>query len=193
VDDPTLGAAANGAGDMKNGALLTSAGNDEGLQRLQLLVALIDGVLQCFYPPIVDVRLGEMVVHFVEIGRGEESANTEEIALDGDENFIDSGERLNGARHPEDGVELIDIAVSLDPGVILLNAAAAEEAGVAGIAGFCVNLHARNLRFPEGWQTELQTELDPRSPTTPISVARDDRKTVRVAFTENANCRTLRQ
>src|ERR1700694_3521180 len=39
---PSLSAAANCPRHVKDGALTTSAGNDEGLERLQLLLALID-------------------------------------------------------------------------------------------------------------------------------------------------------
>src|SRR3982751_5704278 len=46
VHPPPLGPAAHRAGDVEHGTLATSAGNDERSQRLELLFAVVDRVLQ---------------------------------------------------------------------------------------------------------------------------------------------------
>jgi len=104
-------------------------------------------VLEVANPPLIDVRLGEVAVHLLEVRGGEQSANAEQIALHRNEDFINARHRLDGASHAEDGIELVDVAVGLNAGVVFLNPAAAEEAGVAGVACFCIDLHRKgNLR-----------------------------------------------
>ena len=49
-----------------------------------------------------------------------------------------------GARQAQRGVQLVDLAVGLDPRVFLADAAAAEEARVSAVAGLRVDLHARS-------------------------------------------------
>jgi hypothetical protein len=156
ADHSSLSATANCPRYVKNGALSTSARNDEGLERLQLLLAFVDRVLEVPNPPLVDVSLGQVAVHFLEVGSGEQSTDAEEIALHRDENLIDARHGLDGASHAEDGVELVDVAVGLDARIVFLNSAAAEQAGVAGVAGFRVNPHRRESTLIHG--SELQTE-----------------------------------
>ena len=90
---------------------------------------------------VVDARLLEMLRHLLAVGRGEQRADGEQVALDGHEHLVDARHRLDGARDAEDGVELVDVAVGLDARIVLRDAAAAEEPRVAGVAGLRVDLH----------------------------------------------------
>jgi hypothetical protein len=145
VNDPALRSPAHGSGDVEGGSLPAASRNDEGLEGLQLLLAVVDGVLEVPDAAIIDVRLREVAVHFLEIGGREQRADAEEVALHGDQDLVDPRHRLDGAGHAEDGVELVDVAVGFDAGVILLNPATAEQTGVTGVAGFRIDLHATNL------------------------------------------------
>jgi hypothetical protein len=141
VHDPALGAPAHGPGNVKRRTFAAAPGNDEGLERLKLLFAVIDGALELFYAAVVDARLREVIVHFLEVGCREQRADAEQIALHWNEDFVDARHRLDGASHAKDGVELVDIAVGFDAGVILLNPPASEETGISGVAGLRVDLH----------------------------------------------------
>src|SRR5204863_795421 len=156
-DHAPLGASTNRAGDVEHGPLTTPAGNNERPQWLELLIALVDGVLETLDALVVDVRLGEVAVHFLQVGGRQERADAEKIALDGDEDLIDAGHRLDSAGHAEGRIEFVDIAVGFDARVVLGDAAAAEKAGIAGVAGFCINLHARNLRRSSGLELQHTT------------------------------------
>ena len=90
---------------------------------------------------VVDARLLELLRHLLAIGRGEQRADGEQVALHRHEHFVDARHQLDGARHPEDGVQLVDVAVRLDARMVLGDAPAAEEARVAGVAGLGVDLH----------------------------------------------------
>src|SRR5207237_8365774 len=92
-DHAALSASTSRAGDVEDGALATAAGNDERLEWFELLIAVVDRVLEILDAPLVDVRLDQVVVHFVEIGRRQQRADTKEIPLDGDQNFVDAGHR----------------------------------------------------------------------------------------------------
>ena len=124
---------------------MAAAGNDEGFEWLELLVALVDGVLEGFDAAVIDVGFGEVLVHLVQIGGGEQGADAEKIALNRNQNLVDPRQRLDGAGEAEDGVQLVDVTVGFDPRIVLGNASSAEEAGVAGIARFGVDLHQRKF------------------------------------------------
>ena len=89
----------------------------------------------------------EMLRHLLAVGRGEQRADGEQVALHGDEHLVDARHQLDGARHPEDGVQLVDVTVRLDARVVLGDAPAAEEPGVAGVAGLGVDLHGRSIAY----------------------------------------------
>src|SRR6266566_3025256 len=143
--DSPLGSAADRAGDMEDSAFAAATGKDESLERLELPLAVIDRVLEVLDSTLVDVRLAQLAVHLLEIRCGQKSADAEEIALHWNQDLVDARQRLDRARHPDDRVKLVDVAVRLDARVILRNAAAAEQAGVAGIPGFCVDLHPEEI------------------------------------------------
>ena len=132
LDDAALGAAADGARDVQRGGLWRAAGNDERSERLELGVAVVDRALELGDARVVDARLLEMLAHLLAIGRGEQRADGEQVALDRDEHLVDARHRLGGANEAEHGVQLIDVAVGLDARMALGNAAAAEQARVAG-------------------------------------------------------------
>jgi hypothetical protein len=142
---------------VKRGAFAAATRNDEGAKWLELALAFVNRVLQLADSFLVNARLGEVIVHFLEIRRCQEGADRKEIALDRHEDFIDARQWLDGACHPEEGVELIDIAVGFHAGVVLLDAAAAEEARVAGVAGLRVNLHGRKSTVIRASETALNT------------------------------------
>ena len=71
------------------------------------------------------------------------AADGEEVALDGLEQGVLECHWCRGAHEANDGVELVDVAVGDDADVVLGDAAAAEEAGGAGVAGFRIDLHAQ--------------------------------------------------
>src|SRR5205823_2954162 len=49
--------------------------------------------------------------------------------------------RLDGARQPDDRVQLIDVAVRVDARMVLRHASAAEQTGVASVARPGIDLH----------------------------------------------------
>jgi len=111
MDHAAFGAPTNCARDMKNRCLEAPSGKDEGSQRLELPVALVDRVLELANAIVINARLGEVLLHFLTVGSREQRADAEEIALDRNEHFVYARHYLHGARHAEDGIELIDVAV----------------------------------------------------------------------------------
>ena len=68
-------------------------------------------------------------------------------ALEGREDFVHAGHEFDGAGHADGGIEFVDIAVGFDARVVLGDAAAAEQAGVAFVprAGIDLHHHPNNL------------------------------------------------
>ena len=127
----SFGAAAHGARDVQRGRLGRAAGKDEGAQRLELLLAVVDGALELRDASLVDARLLEVQCHLLAVRCGEERPDGEQVALDGHEHLVDARHHLDAARHTDDGVQLVDVTVCFDADVVLGNAAAAEQAGLA--------------------------------------------------------------
>jgi hypothetical protein len=142
VDHSPLRAAANCPGDVEGGTLPAAAGNDERLERLELPFALVDGVLESLDATPVDVSLGEVAVHLLQIRSSEERPDAEEIALHGDEDLVDAGQWLDRASHTEDGVQLVDVAIGFDAWIVFLDPTAAKETRCAVVAGFRIDPHA---------------------------------------------------
>src|SRR3954468_6843706 len=141
MHDPPLRSPANGSSDVEHGSFAAASRNDESLQGLELLLAVVDCVLQVRDPAVVDICLRQMPVHFLEVGRRQQGADTEKVALERDQHFVDAWQGLDSASEAEDGVELVDVAIGFDTDIVFGNAAAAEESSVAGVAGFRVDLH----------------------------------------------------
>ena len=89
-----------------------------------------------------ELGLLERLGHLVRIGRGEVAADGEQVPLHRLEQRVEQLDRRGGARHADGRVELVHVAVGGDARVVLRDAAAAEEAGLAVVAGPGVDLHA---------------------------------------------------
>src|SRR5258708_99245 len=139
--DVPLGTPAHRARDMERGGLWRAAGNDERPEWGELRVAFVDGALELRDARLVDARLLEEVRHLLAVGRREERADGEEIALYSDEHFVDSGHHLDAARESEDGVELVDVAVGFHAQIVLGHAASPEQRRLPGVPGARIDLH----------------------------------------------------
>jgi len=139
--DVTFGASAHRARHMQRGGLRRPARQDEGAERLQLGLGVVDGLLELRDAALVDPRLLEMLRHLIAVGGGEQRTDREQIALHGHEHLVDARHQLDGASHPEDGIQLVDVAVGFDARIVLRNPSAAEEPRVAAITGLRVDLH----------------------------------------------------
>src|ERR1017187_7158691 len=138
-DHNAFGAAAHGAADMEFGIEAAAAGQDEGAQRRHVLVHEVHFAFELGDFGIGDARLAGMDV----LGDGGENrAEIEEFVLHAQEDGGQQGEaRLfngelvdGGARGSQETVQLVDRAVGCNARVILGNALAAGESGVAAIA-----------------------------------------------------------
>jgi hypothetical protein len=145
TDHFTLGPAAHSPRDVKHRSLAAAARNYESFEWLQVSVGVVDGLFELANPAVVDVRLHQMLLHLVEIGGGEERSDAEEIALHRNQDLVDPGKRLDGAGHSDDRVQLVDITVGVDAGIVLGDSAAAEKAGVAFVPGPGVDLHRQQI------------------------------------------------
>jgi hypothetical protein len=141
MHDATLGAAADRAREMERGRLRRSAGKHEGAERLELRIGVVDRALELLDARVVDARLFEVLRHLLAVGSGEQRAEGEEVALHEHEQLVDARHRLDGARQPEDGVELVHVTVRLDARIVLRDAPPAEQPRRAGVAGSGVDLH----------------------------------------------------
>jgi ferredoxin/flavodoxin---NADP+ reductase len=161
VNHAPLRAPTHGSRDVQRRGLWRAAGYDERLQRLELVFAIVDRALQLGDTIFIDTSLRELLTHLVGMRRREQRADGEQVALDRDEHLIDPWHHLDGARHSENGVQLIDVAVGFDARVVLADAAAPEEARVAGVAGLGVDLrrHARKVAMPNGFRPLVTDRL----------------------------------
>ena len=88
VHDLSLGAAADGAGEVQRGGLRGAGGQHERRERRQFAVGGIDDALELGDPVGGEARLLQRLPDLVGIGRGEVAADGEEVALDGLEQRI---------------------------------------------------------------------------------------------------------
>ncbi len=139
-NDASLGAPADGACDVQRRRLRSATRHDERFERLELIVAAVDGALELRNPRMIDARFLEVLVHFLEIGRREQRADREQIVLNRREDIIDPRQWLGGHRNADRGIQFVDIAIRLDARMTLRNTSAAEETSVALVAGFGVDL-----------------------------------------------------
>src|SRR5581483_10980099 len=152
--------------DVQRGRLLRAARNDERAQRLQLRISRIDGALELRDAGVVDARFLEMLAHLLAVGGREQRADGKEVALDGHEYLVDPRHRLRGAHDAEDRIQLVDVAVRFDAWMILGDAPAPEQPGVAAVSGLGVDLHGgsnvqgvRRLRCGAGSTYPSRMEL----------------------------------
>jgi hypothetical protein len=126
---------------MKGRGLRRSARYDERAQWLQLGVSVIDCSFELTDARIVDPRLLEVLPHLVPVGRCQQRADREQIALNRYEHFVDARHRLDRTHEAQRRVQLIDVAIRLDPWVVLGDTSATKQPRVAGVAGFGIDLH----------------------------------------------------
>src|SRR6266480_7836754 len=74
--------------------------------------------------------------------RGEIRADVEQVGLNAIQLGVDCGIQLTRSTETQNGVELVDRAVGFYPRIVLGDAAAAEERGLAFVAGPSVDLHS---------------------------------------------------
>ena len=65
----------------------------------------------------------------------------EELTLDAIQERLNVVGQLGRPRQADGGVQFVNVAKDLGHGGVLGNAAAAGQAGLAAVAGFCVDLH----------------------------------------------------
>jgi hypothetical protein len=127
---------------MQRRGLGGAPGEDEAAERFQLPLGRIDGAFQLRDPVVVDARLGELLTHLVVVRGGQQGTNGEQVALNGDQHFIDARHEVDGAGQADGGVEFVHVAIGFDARVILLDASTAKERGFAGVPGLRIDLHA---------------------------------------------------
>src|SRR5262249_18180696 len=134
-------AATDGAGDVQRGGPRGAAGENETLERLELRVGRVDPALH-----LRDAigrerrRLWAAPTSRWRWGR-EGGTERQEGRLEGAGPLAPRARRRLGDGPPHDRVELVDLAVRADAGVILRHATAAEERRFPGVTGPRVNLH----------------------------------------------------
>src|SRR4029453_13717103 len=119
-EPPPLGAAAHRARLMEEAAHAAAAGEDEGLERLEILLAAVHELLERL--PLGLPAAGQALLGGVA-RRGQLAAEVEELVLETAKHFIEPAVVLallellgiEDPREPDDGVELVDGAVGLDP------------------------------------------------------------------------------
>ena len=126
-----------------------AAGKGEGLQRLEILLALIHERLES-----LDLAFAHPMHALVDrvIGRSQLATQVEELVLDLTKDPVEPSVRLallqalrvEDPREPDDGVELVDGAVGLDAWRVLGDAAPAHERGIALVAGASVDAGETN-------------------------------------------------
>jgi A/G-specific adenine glycosylase len=125
----------------------TATGEDETAKRRQLGLESIDQRLQSRDIGVADRRLGDPVCYLVR-GVGELCAQREQVTLDATELLIELGVVERRPRETEPGVQLVDLAVRVDAGVILSDPGAVEERRLASIAGARVDFHWPDYTMP---------------------------------------------
>ena len=134
-----LGAPAHRARLVQERAHPASAREDEGLERLQILLALVHEPLERAHVVGTDFE------HARVLGvrrRRQLAAEVEQLVLDPFEDLLEPVARgarrrvgVEAARQTDDGVELVDLAVALDAGRVLRHARAADQGGRPLVAG----------------------------------------------------------
>lgn len=137
-DDTTLGAAADGTGNMALGAREVATGDDKILQLRQLVHDKVDLAFE--HLDFFLGKLGEAGIDVLVLG-GQKGLEGEEVVLDSLQFVVVAA--LEGTNHfGEEAnvrVEFVDGAVGLYAMVVFIHAAAAHEGGGATVAGFGVD------------------------------------------------------
>src|SRR4051794_22166268 len=142
---PPLRPAAHRTRQVEHRRRRRAAREDEALQRLQFRVGGVDPALQRLRPRRVERGdVAALASAILGRGGGEHRADGEQVGLHLPQPRrqlrlprrlqVDDGE-------PQRGVELVDLAVSIDAHMVLRDAPAAEETRLAAVAGLRVDLH----------------------------------------------------
>src|SRR5512143_1700415 len=85
MHDASFGAPTDRASDVEGRGLRRPARNDERLERLELLLAVVDRALELCDALVVDARLLELLAHLVRMRCRQQRADGEQVALNRDE------------------------------------------------------------------------------------------------------------
>ena len=142
---PALRTAAYRASHMKGRPGRRAAGQDEPPKRRQFRFELIDVAFEAAH---VGVRKdGFRDTRREPVARiGELCAERKDVALNLGQCRVDRAVRIGRPRQADPGIELVDIAVRLDPRIVLLHARAVEERSLASVARPRVEFHDRIIR-----------------------------------------------
>jgi A/G-specific adenine glycosylase len=144
---PALRPATDGSREVQRSPGGSATGQDETAQRRKLGLETIDQRLQSRDIRLTDRRLCDTVCYLVR-RVGEQRAQREQVALDATELLIELAVAERRPRETDPGVQLVDLAVRVDPGVILSDPRAVEERRLAGIASARVDFHRSNYTMP---------------------------------------------
>ena len=137
-DGDAFGTAADGAAGVEFRVQARAAGEDEGAERGEVRVGVID-----FFFELGDFGGSDAGLFGMDVLRfgGEDGAEVEELVLDAAEDGGELGQFFGGgdAGHADEGVELVDGAVAFDAEGVLGDALAAGEMGFAFVAHFGVD------------------------------------------------------
>lgn len=142
MNDFAFRSTTHGSRDVKLRGFRGASGYDEGLERLQLVVARIYGALELRDARVVDTRLGQLCVHLLDIWSRQKGADREQIALYSDQYLIHTRHGAGSARGAQNRVQLINVTIGIDARVILGNPAATEQSSRARVAGLRIDLHS---------------------------------------------------
>jgi muramoyltetrapeptide carboxypeptidase len=146
-DDASFGAAADRASDVQRRAAGGPAGQDERAQLRQAGLGVIDPVLE-FRDPCDGqgrkLRRRPALRHV----RRQVRTNGEEVRLHGGQIGADARLRHGRVDPAEHRVQFVHRAVCLDARMRLRHAAAPEQAGVAAVAGTCVDALRHQVTAP---------------------------------------------
>ncbi len=145
ADYTPLGAATDRPRQMQQRPGRRSARQNEAPQRRELRLQAIDRLFE-----LVDLVIGDRGLgHTSGDSRrrvGQPRPDRKQVALDRLEDPADVRVDPGGARGAEARVQLVDLAVRIDPRIRLRDPRIVEQRGFAGVAGFCVNLHPVNYK-----------------------------------------------
>ncbi len=126
---------------MKSCGARRSAWEDERLEGLELVIASIDVGLELFDASLVDNGFGKMLLHLFAVRSCQQRADAEEVALNSSKDFVNARVGVVSARYADIRIQLVDVTISIDAWMVLVDAATAKESGVALVAGSRIDLH----------------------------------------------------
>lgn len=140
---PAFGAPAHRAGQVASRDGRRSTGQHEIAQGRKALLQGVNPLLEPFHLSARHPRLSLPR----SIGVRKHAANAEQVILDVQQHFVLWPHDAVVPQSTHDGVEFVDGAVSLDPGVVLVDAGSIEKGGFPSISGAGVDAHGAKVRF----------------------------------------------